>query len=133
MEQPGRTPPQQNNDLRLAWMEVLPLLTNRERQELGIEMRRRIWRSRLLAVKRIPAPVKLGIAYSLLALSAILAVPLPHQPALFVPLLIAAAGCVALTLVMILDLLLGLALVQVRPQVPPFDAGSLQSELVEFS
>jgi hypothetical protein len=60
-------------------------------------------------------------------------VPLPDQPALFVPLLIGAAGCVALTLVMFLDLILSLALVRVRPQVPPFDAGSLRKELVEFN
>jgi hypothetical protein len=66
-------------------------------------------------------------------LSAILVVPLPDQPALFVPLLIGAAGCVALTLVMFLDLILSLALVRVRPQVPPFDAGSLRKELVEFN
>lgn len=133
MDQPGQSPAQMDEDPRQAWIELLPHLTLRERQELGFEMRRRLLRQRLLGVRRVPAPVKLGVIYSLLAFSAILAVPLPGQPALFVPLLIGAAGCMALTLVMLLDLMLSLALVRVRPQVPPFDAGSLRKELVEFN
>lgn len=65
-----------------------------------------------------PAPLKLGGSYSTLAFLAMVLVPLPIQVPLFVPLLIGAAGCLALCVVAAFDLALGLCLQRLQPRVP---------------
>lgn len=102
-----------------AW--ALPKLTQRELRQLQRELLLRLWRARLRGLQRIPAPIKLGVSYSLLAFLAIVNVPLPPEVPIFVPLLIGAAGCVALCLVAGFDLALGLVLQRLHTRVPPFD------------
>ena len=112
---------------RQEWVRLLPRLSERDRQDLQREMIVRLWRVRLLRLRRIPAPLKLGGSYSILAFLAMIAVPLPMEAPLFVPLLIGAAGCLALCLVSAYDLFLGLCLRRLQPQVP---ALALASETV---
>ncbi len=106
---------------RAAWIKLLPDLTGDELHQLQQQILLRLWRNRLQLLRHLPAAIKLGLTYSSLAFLAMLIVPLPDDQPLFVPLLIAATGSVAITLVAVLDLVLGLVLVRVRPQMPAFD------------
>lgn len=107
--------------LRQAWIQVLPRLSRRELRQVQRELVLRLWRARLVSLRRIPAPIKLGVSYSLLAFLAIVSVPLPPEAPIFVPLLIGAAGCMALCLVIGFDLALALVLQRFHTQVPPFE------------
>lgn len=107
---------------RAAFSSLLLELTGEELEELERQIRLRLWRGRCLSLRRLPAAIKLGLVYSSLAFVAIVLIPLPAGPPLFVPLLIAATGCVAVTLVAVLDLALGITLVRLKPQVPAFDS-----------
>ncbi|MFN2199227.1 MAG: hypothetical protein ACK2UW_24125 [Anaerolineales bacterium] len=108
---------------RQAWIQLLPQLSSRQLRQLQRELVVRLWRARLTNLRRIPAPIKLGVSYSLLVFLAIVSVPLPPEAPILVPLLIGAAGCLALCLVAGFDLVLALALQRFHTQVPPFDLG----------
>jgi hypothetical protein len=120
MTQPPHSTPIDPHETFAVWATLLPRLTVAERQQLHREMKRRIWHTRLQAVCRIPAPLKLGGFYSLVVLLAMIVVPLPANNPLFVPLLIAACGSVAVTLVAVTDMVLGLLIQRLLPQVPAF-------------
>jgi len=106
---------------RAAWIRLLPELTAGELHQLQQQILLRLWRNRFRLLRRLPAAVKLGLTYSSLAFLAIMLIPLPADQPLFVPLLIAATGSVAVTLVAVFDLVVGLVLVRFTPQVPAFD------------
>lgn len=117
---------------RREWVFLLTRLHENDRQDLQREVLTRLWRARLLRLRRIPAPLKLGGSYSTLAFLAMVLVPLPLHVPLFVPLLITAAGCLALCLVAAFDLVLGLCIQRLQPQVPALALEPAFAEQVSF-
>lgn len=110
-----------DENVRQIWISLLPKLSRVERRQLLKEIRVRLWKTRLLTLRRIPVVIKLGLSYSLLVFLTIVLVPLPAGVPLFIPILIGAVGCLAINLVIGFNLVMSILMYQLRPQVPPFN------------
>lgn len=114
-------PQQKDEKIRQIWITLLPRLSRVDRRQLLKEIRLRLWRARLLTLRRFPVSLKLGLSYSMLVFLTIVLIPLPQKVSLFIPLLIGAVGCLAINLVFLFNLVISLLMHQLKLQVPPFN------------